>query len=131
MTQGVIQFDADMQRVLIVGTYDICQRRGWRFHGAGNDLTHYHSLVSWKGFVDWQEARDTLKNILSLFLGRWTGREGVTWFVEGGSRKRVETREHFDYLLDTYIPDHRGVYWREGMPLPDIPRWFLNGRRPQ
>jgi hypothetical protein len=79
--------------------------------------------------VDWQEARDTLKNILCLFLGRWTGREGVTWFVEGGSRKRVENRGHFDYLLDRYFPDHRGVYWREGRPLPKIPLWFLNGKR--
>ena len=128
-TQSPVQFDEAMQRVLVVGTYDICRRRGWRYHGGGNDLTHTHALIGWKDFVDWQEARDRLKNVLSLFLGRWTGIEGRTWFVEGGSRKRVTTRKHFDYLLDTYFPDHRGIYWREGMPLPQIPEWVLTGRR--
>src|SRR5688572_23059556 len=120
-----------MQKVLVVGTYDICKRRGWRFYGGGNDPTHTHALIGFKEFVDWQDARDALKNILSLFLGRWTGREGVTWFVEGGSRKRVESRKHFNYLLDRYFPDHRGVYWRVGRPLPDIPLWFLRGKKPK
>lgn len=129
LTQDVVQFDEAMQKVLVVGTQDICTRRGWRFHGAGNDRTRYHALISFERFVDWQEARDTLKNILSLFLGRWTGREGVTWFVEGGSRKREESRKHFDYLLDRYFPDHRGVYWCEGKALPDIPLWFLSGKK--
>jgi hypothetical protein len=55
----------------------------------------------------------------------------VTWFVEGGSRKRVENRKHFNYLLDRYFPDHRGVYWRAGRPLPDIPLWFLGGKKPK
>ena len=27
-------------------------------------------------------------------------------------------REHFDYLLKTYFPDHRGVFWREGCHFP-------------
>jgi len=131
LTQDVVHFDEDMQKVLVVGTYDICRRRGWQFFGGGNDATHTHALIGFKQFVDWQDARDTLKNILSLFLGRWTGREGVTWFVEGGSRKRVENRGHFEYLLDRYFPDHRGVYWRAGRPLPQIPTWFLHGKNPR
>ena len=90
----------------------ICMRRQWTFYGARNDQTHYHALIGWHHFVDWQEARDKFKNILSLFLGRWTGIEGMTWFVDGGSRKRVVTRKHFNHLLDTYFPDHRGVFWR-------------------
>ena len=116
-----------MQKILIAGTYDICQHRRWHFHGGGNDATHYHSLISWRDYVHWQDVRDKLKNLLSLFLGRWTGIEGRTWFVEGGSRKRVTTRGHFDHLLDTYFPDHNGVFWREGMPLPEIPEWVLRG----
>jgi hypothetical protein len=114
MTQSIMEFDEDLQKVLIVGTHDICQRRGWRFHGGGTDLTHSHALISWKHFTDWQDARDKLKNLLR--------------FVEGGSRKRVTELEHFDYLLDTYFPDHRGVFWREGMPLPEVPEWVLTGK---
>ena len=33
------------------------------------------------------------------------------WFVEGGSRKRVKDRAHFDYLVTTYLPRHRGWKW--------------------
>jgi hypothetical protein len=128
LTQAVVEFDEMMQRILIVGTHDICKRRGWRFHGAGNDKTHFHAAISWRGFVDWQDVRDKLKNLLSLFLGRWRGVEGRTWFVEGGSRKRVENEEHLDHLLDTYFPGHRGVFWREGLPLPQIPQWVLTGK---
>ncbi len=57
-----------------------------------------------------------------------SGIEGKTWFVEGGSRKQVTTRGHFDHLLDTYFPDHPGLFWREGMPLPEIPEWVLTGK---
>jgi hypothetical protein len=127
MLQEVIEFDEAMQKVLIAGTYDICHRRGWTFHGAGTDPTHFHPLISWKGFVEWQDVRDKLKNILSLFLGRWTGIEGRTWFVEGGSRKRVVERSRYDHLLTTYFPDHRGILWKRGMVLPYVPEWVFNG----
>jgi hypothetical protein len=128
MFQPVVEFDEGMQRVLVAGTYDICRRRQWTCYGAGNDLTHFHALIGWHHFVDWQEARDALKNVLSLFLGRWTGIKGRTWFVEGGSRKRVEAMKHFDHLLDTYFSDHCGVFWRRGMLLPEIPQWVLTGK---
>jgi hypothetical protein len=128
MSQPQVEFDEGMQRVLVAGTSDICERRQWIFYGAANDPTHFHALIGWQRFVDWQEARDKLKNVLSLFLGRWVGQEGVTWFVDGGSRKRVEERKHFDYLLNTYFPDHRGVFWRRGMVLPEIPQWVLTGK---
>jgi hypothetical protein len=132
LSQRVIAFDEPMQRILVAGAHDICQRRGWTLHGAGNDRTHFHALISWKEFTDWQDVRDKLKNVLSLLLGRWSGQTGTTWFVDGGSRKRVTTRKHFDYLLDTYFPDHRGVFWREGMVLPEIPEWVLTGKgKPQ
>jgi hypothetical protein len=78
LSQSVVRFDEAMQRILIVGTHDFCDRRGFAFHGAGNDETHYHALLSWKTFNDWQEVRDRLKNVLSLFLGRWAGVQGRT-----------------------------------------------------
>jgi len=129
LSQPVVSVDAAMHKILIVGTYDICHRRGWRLRGAGNDETHFHAAISWTEFVEWQDMRDKLKNVLSLFLGRWTGIEGRTWFVEGGSRKRVKDAEHLEYLLDTYFPDHRGVFWREGMALPEIPQRVLTGTK--
>jgi hypothetical protein len=131
LTQPVVHFDEMMQRVLIAGTYDVCENRGWHLYGAGNDPTHYHAAIGWDEFVEWQLVRDKLKNLLSLFLGRWTGIEGRTWFVEGGSRKRVRDKAHLEYLLNTYFPDHRGVFWKRGMPLPEVPGWVLTGNRPE
>jgi hypothetical protein len=62
---------------------------------------------------------------LSLFLGRAIGQAGRKWFSDGGSRKHIETRDHFDRLVNSYLPDQRGVFWREGMPLPEIPDGIL------
>ena len=115
-----VEFDAPMQGVLIAGAYDCCVRRGWRLHAGGTDPTHVHLLTSWREYVEWSAVRDRLKNLLSLFLGRLKQRPGGNWFVDNGSRKRVTRREHFDYLVNSYFPDHRGLFWKEGLPLPQI-----------
>jgi hypothetical protein len=52
LSQDVIKFDEEMQKVLVVGTYDICKRRGWKFYGGGNDPTHTHALIGFAEFVD-------------------------------------------------------------------------------
>jgi len=108
----------DIQEVLIVGAIDLCRNRGWRLHAAGTDPTHLHLIVSWKGFLDWRVVRQKTKNLLSLFLGRATEDPGRQWFVRDGSRKRVTSADHLKYLIETYLPDHRGVFWREGQPEP-------------
>ena len=110
--------DEVIQDILILGTYDICRRRGWRLHGVGTDDLHWHWVVSWRGFYPWQEVRRITKNVLSLLLNRITQQKGRRWFVRDGSRKRVTCDEHLEYVLKKYLPDHRGRFWREGMPLP-------------
>jgi hypothetical protein len=119
------EFDPLIQAVLISGAYDVCQRRTWRLHGAGTDPTHAHFAISWRGFTRWGDVRDKLKNLLSLFIGRATGITGRPWFVAEGSRKRVADLDHLEYLLGTYFPSHRGLSWREGTPLPEIPAGIL------
>jgi hypothetical protein len=59
-----------------------------------------------------------LKNILSYLLGKEIGPRGKRWFVRNGSRKRVKDERHFNYLIETYLPDHPGLFWHEGQPLP-------------
>ena len=63
--------------------------------------------------------RRITKNVLSLLLNRVTGEQGRRWFVRDGSRKRVTDQAHLDYLVDKYLPDHPGLFWREGLPLPE------------
>jgi hypothetical protein len=120
-----VTFSTELQRVLIVGAFDICSRRNWHLHAIGTDPTHGHFLVSEKEFMDWEAVRDKLKNILSLLLGRATGQSGKPWFVAKGSRKRVEDQKHFDYLVNTYLPDQRRLFWKKGSALPDIPVGIL------
>jgi hypothetical protein len=120
-----VSFTPELQRILIAGAFDICARREWRLHAVGTDPTHGHFLISQPGFMDWQAVRDKLESVLSLFLGRATGQPGRSWFVAQGSRKRVADRDHFDYLVNTYLPGQRGLFWKEGTPLPAIPDGIL------
>jgi hypothetical protein len=125
-TQEPVIFDAEMQNVMIAGAYDICSRRDWRLHAVGFEPNHIHLLISWHGFTSWLDVRAKIKTLLSLFLGRLVKEQGRSWFVDGGSRKRVTTREHFDYLIEIYIPKHSEQKWFEGQPLPMIPDHILN-----
>jgi len=120
-----VTFTPDLQRVLIAGAFDICSRRDWRLHAIGTDPTHGHFLISEMQFMDWEAVRDKLKNLLSLFLGRATNQRDKSWFVSKGSRKRVEDQQHFEYLVETYLPDQRGLFWKEGQILPEIPPGIL------
>jgi hypothetical protein len=122
-----VDFDAPIQEVLILGSYDICRRRNWRLHCVGTDLSHVHMVISWRGFKPWREVMEKLKNVLSLFLGRATQTPGRRWFVTDGSRKRVMNEEHLNYLITEYLPDHPGLFWREGQPLPEDRSGFLTG----
>lgn len=114
-----VTFDQRIQEILVLGSWDICRRRGWRLHGVGTDPTHVHLVVSWRGFAPWRDVMEKLKNVLSFLLGRITGSPGRKWFVVNGSRKRVMNRAHLDHLLTVYLHSHRGVFWSEGRPLPE------------
>jgi REP element-mobilizing transposase RayT len=113
-----MEFNEPIQRLLIRAAWETCRRRGWRLHAVGTDPTHIHLLVSWIEFLLWSNVFNRLKNGMSYMLGKEIGPRGRRWFVRGGSRKRVVERGHFDYLMNTYLPDHRGVFWREGQELP-------------
>jgi Transposase IS200 like len=128
-SQDPVIFTKEMQDVIVVGADDICARRQWRLHAVGFEPNHVHLLVSWRAFIDWDEVLTKLKNLLSLFLGRLIAVEAQSWFTDGGSRKRVTTQDHFNYLIQTYIPKHSQQKWFEGEALPTIPDHILNPRK--
>ena len=39
------------------------------------------------------------------------------WFVENASRKRVKDDDHFEHLMNSYLPSHGGWKWREDREL--------------
>jgi len=104
------------QQVLVWIAYDACARRQWRLHFVATEPTHVHILLSWRGYQPWEEVSDRLKNLASLMLGRKLGRPQGKWFSRKASRKRVRDRKHFDFLVNEYLPRHRGLKWREGDP---------------
>jgi hypothetical protein len=119
--QEAVLFATEHQHVMARIVADACMRRKWRLHGMAFEATHVHILVSWRIFTDWKAVRAKLKNLMSLELGRHFDLPGRSWIAREGSRKQVRDRKHFDYLMNTYFPRHRGLVWREGDPLPMKP----------
>ena len=130
-SDGVL-FDEAVQRALLEEAQVACRFQNLRFHGGATEKSHSHYLVSWKTSKHWTQVRASLKSSLSRRLAlenkkttksrdatrRRNPRESDTGrFVlklsRGGSRKRVKTRDHFDYLMKTYLPRHSGVRWFE------------------
>lgn len=122
-----VQFTSEHHQILLWIVVDACQRRGWRLHQIACEPSHVHLLVSWRGFLPWQEVRGKLKNLMSRELGRQFASPGRRWFVAKGSRKRVRDRRHFEYLMQRYLPSHRGLVWREGDPVPQRPSASADG----
>jgi len=114
-------FGQAAQRILLWIGYDVCQRRGWRLHYAAIEPSHVHYLVSWNDELAWQEVSRRLKNVASTMLGRKINDRKGHWFSRSGSRKRVCDRQHFEYLMEVYLPRHKGLLWREGQPPPVEP----------
>jgi len=105
------QFDERMQKLLIEETLEACLHQQLRGHGIATESTHLHVLVSWRTDRTWQEVRRSLRSSLTRRLNREVERR--TWFSKQPSRKRVEDRDHFDYLTRAYLPQHAGWKWSE------------------
>jgi REP element-mobilizing transposase RayT len=116
--QDPAKFVLEAQRVIIRVSHEFCTERKFRLHAVGNEIGHVHLVMSWRGFCHWHEVMRRLKNILSMRLNRHFNCRGKRWFVRGASRKRVVSRAHLDRLLDKYLPDHPGLFWRESRVLP-------------
>lgn len=106
-----ILLDGIHQQALIARLIDAVSFIDSRLHAVATDSTHIHMLLSWRGNRTWQQNRASLKKSMTLMLKDLFADR--PWFAENASRKRVENREHFDYLMNVYLPNHRGWKWRE------------------
>jgi REP element-mobilizing transposase RayT len=104
-------FTDDIVRALIEELVQSCPKIACRLHGAGSDETHIHGLVSWKYQRGWMSVRKSLKTSLTKRLNRIQNQQLA--FSRAGSRKHVRERRHFDHLMETYLPEHRGWAWYE------------------
>jgi REP element-mobilizing transposase RayT len=105
-----VAFDEALQREMVECVREGCGKIECRLHACQTESSHVHVLVSWKHGRDWMSVRSSLKTALTKKLKEVEGRAVLS---RGGSRKWVKSREHFDYLMTTYLPDHSGVGWYE------------------
>jgi hypothetical protein len=105
-------FDFDVQRLMIDEAFIAADKRRFRLHGVATDATHVHVLLSWADDRPFERLKRGLRESISRRLNAHRRRR---WLVHSGSRKRVKDYGHFNYLMDEYLPKHRGWKWREGV----------------
>ena len=110
--ESEILFDPDIQLALLDEAQIAAVKQNFRLHYVATETTHVHVLVSWKDDRPWSRLRASIKSSFSRRLSRDFKRR--TWLSENASRRHVEKQEHFDYLVNVYLPDHRGWKWCEG-----------------
>jgi hypothetical protein len=81
---------------------------------AAANATHVHIVASWRTHHFPATVLAKLKNVLGLLMGKFHEQPGRQWFSEGGKPRPVKGREHFDFLLNEYLPSQGGRLWREG-----------------
>jgi len=106
-----VTFNRAIQRLLIDETRQAAVKQRLRLHAVALDPTHAHVLVSWHDERRVKPVRSSVKSSLTRRLNRELGKR--FWLVANASQKRVRDRGHFDHLVKTYLPDHRGLFWSE------------------
>jgi hypothetical protein len=108
-----VVFDASLQVMLVKESRIAGEEQRYRVHYLATEPTHLHALVSWADDRPWLKIRSGLKASLTRRLNCDVNRRDK-WFVENASQKQVKDDEHFDHLVNSYLPSHRGWKWREG-----------------
>ena len=106
-----VEFQQEHQQAIINAVQTSCHYTKSRCHGISTDSTHIHVVMSWRDSGPWEKKRVSLKGSITRALNTQFGKR--TWLVDGASRKRVRDQKHFDYLISTYLPGHRGLSWFE------------------
>lgn len=101
-------FNQGAQYKLIEKLHRIAETDRLIIYAAIADILHLHVMVGWDDERVYSKVRGRIKNLLSLHLSRLNETKGRPWFVKESSRKRVQNEPHFEYLINTYLPKHRG-----------------------
>lgn len=109
--QDTVSFDRRIQRLIIEEALVAFDFQNLRGHFIATDPTHIHVLLSWNTEAVWQSVRSSVRSSLTRRLNREIQRR--TWFAKQPSRKRVRDQQHFEHLIRSYLPRHRGLNWCE------------------
>ena len=109
MTEETATFDSEHQRCAIEALIKSQTPQRFKLHSVATDPTHIHALLAWQDERNIVAMRGLVKGSISRRLN--AGMQHRTWLSDGGSRKQVRNREHFDYLMTVYLPKHSGWKW--------------------
>ena len=112
-------FTHAIQLIFLSSALDICQHQNWRLHGLAANSTHVHVVASWKSDeslkdVIWGKLKRNMSRAAGLSLHDGPRKR----FSRGASKIPVRTHAHLHQLLHSYLPNHDGIFWREGMDQP-------------
>jgi hypothetical protein len=120
---GPARFSVQQRRLLHDIAVMIAEERDIRLHAAATVLTHVHKLFSFRspactcGASEFCEPSCPARKCAERFitrakqkmgqqLAKGEGTSGRPWFSRGWDLTPVRDQTHFDYLVETYLPDH-------------------------
>ena len=109
MTEKEKKFGHEMQQSIIRVLLQSREKQEFDCHFIATDCSHTHVLLAWRDVRRSLRMRSTIKGSITRHLRNEFG--AYQWLSEGGSRKQVKDLEHFDYLVNVYLPRHRGWKW--------------------
>ncbi len=112
MKQGEVSIGEEVQLIVIETLLKAAPHVDCRPHSIATDDQHIHLLVSWHDeHRGWEPTRASFKKSVTLRLK--ASHTNKKWLSRNASRKRIKERSHFDHLVSTYLPNHRGWKWDE------------------
>jgi REP element-mobilizing transposase RayT len=109
MKDTPVELEDEHQRHAIAVLIESQPLQHFDLHYVATEPTHIHVLSSWRDVRDAVKLRGLVKGSLSRSFNK--GYHRREWFAEGGSRKQVRDRLHFEHLVTTYLPRHAGWKW--------------------
>ncbi len=110
LQSNAVHFHPALQQRLLDSILATRPFLGIRVHCIACEVTHVHILLSWGSERNVRSINKSMKDRLTRQLNQ----EFVhrRWLSKGSSCKRVRDRNHFDHLMENYLPRHQGLVWR-------------------
>lgn len=110
-TEEPAQLIEQIQRTMIETILENCEPLDFRAHGVATDPSHLHVLLGWTADRTWESMARSLRRSITSSLLEKHGRQ--KWFSRGRHAEPVTEDSHFEHLLTSYLPSHRGLFWSE------------------
>ncbi|WP_146583875.1 hypothetical protein [Posidoniimonas polymericola] len=108
-SEDAADFYAPEQRTIIEAVLDAAPFIQVEVHSIATEATHFHVLASWRSERDRIGVSNSLRGRVRRELRlHFSARR---WLARDASRRQVKDRQHFEYLVQTYLPRHRGLKW--------------------